>query len=93
VTKRWEFTVTGRGRFPLDMLRYDTCYPVGSDSVSRIEAKTIFERLSRANVEVRLRSDLKMPTVDRWKSFGWLVIDMAEVNDSTGRVKHLIPLN
>lgn len=68
------FTVTGRGSFPLDMLRWDQCYPQGPDDV--------------ANIDVGQRREIKLvhvgdrrhwePTKDRWASFNWVV---CRVND------------
>lgn len=68
------FVVAGRGVFPFDMLRYDRCWPAredqawvlgtGSDGVDReIELKRYV-----------LGRNKEVPTLDRWKSFGWQVV-------------------
>lgn len=69
-----QFEVQGRGPFPLDMLRYDRCFPA-SESDSHVigvthtpgyrdEAKTI--RLTMADPK-------RQPTAARWESFRWEV--------------------
>lgn len=65
------YTVSGRGRFPLDMLRYDSAWPASSTDSATISATLTVHRGSAA---VQLLSH-KSPTADRWTSFGWTVID------------------
>lgn len=67
----YAFTVEGRGQFPLDMLRYDACYPADSDTVSQIDAED--EPGKRRRVRLLTSRDTP-PTSDRWSSFGWRVI-------------------
>lgn len=76
-----EFVVTGRGRFPIDMLRYDCCVPAQLEDVSKIERSMDdgVQTASRPNQErsIRLRRyavGSALPTLDRWKSFGWEVV-------------------
>ena len=59
------YTVIGSGYFPVDMLRYDAAWPDSQEDAGRI---LDFE----ANREVKLRS-YRIPTIARWKSFGWQV--------------------
>lgn len=62
------FTVAGRGAFPLDMLRYDCCWPMTGDDVTNLDG-TIERR------EITLVSATpNSPTRGRWSSFGWPVI-------------------
>ena len=68
---KYTFTVSGRGVFPVDMLRYDQCCPVFPGDAAYI--LTTFKR------EVRLNSD-KYPTTDRWASFGWYV-DLSTIEE------------
>lgn len=68
--KMFEFMVEGQGHFPVDMLRYDACWPVTSEDVCRMPLGTI-RKLEI--VKVRMASH-RAPTVDRWASFGWRVI-------------------
>lgn len=72
----WTFEVRGTGPVPLDMLRYDGAFPSRQEDVNRIQET--FEAPSPATkaIEIptiRLRSTLHGPTVDRWRSFDWLV--------------------
>ena len=75
-----EFTVTGKGLFPVDMLRHDRCYPVGVEDSTAIEWSFNAERNRKTNPvrTVRLASERSAvadmhPCVGRWESFGWNV--------------------
>jgi hypothetical protein len=57
------YTVSGRGIFPADMLRYDNVRIVGADVPT--------ERLREAT-EFAIEGDGCTP--ERWRSFGWSVI-------------------
>lgn len=74
--KAFRFTVKGIGSFPLDMLRYDGCYPVNLESVLNIQ--TSFDpRARRARgepLEIELVSHKGPPTKGRWDSFMWRVV-------------------
>lgn len=68
-TTRYHYTVTGRGRFPFDMLRYDQAWPEdGGMSMGGGNGED-----SRERREQRLIG-LNPPTADRWASFGWYVV-------------------
>lgn len=76
MAKHWKFEVRGRGRFPVDMLRYDGAFPSRSEDARAVEET--FEVPSPAAKEIeiptiRLESAFHAPTVARWRSFGWLV--------------------
>lgn len=62
---RFEYIVTGRGSFPLDMLRYDACWPMSSSDVSKMDASA-----GRDPRSIAMRS-YTQPTLARWSSFGW----------------------
>lgn len=64
-----EFVVEGRGEFPLDMLRYDRCWPASIDDTLRIprDHLAIDRQIGLAG--------LKVPTAARWASFGWKVVE------------------
>ena len=71
------FSVNGSGYFPLDMLRYDACYPKGSDDVSRILA-SVDRELARPDgrrepiwLVHRGNERTWQPTFGRWSSFLW----------------------
>lgn len=62
----FEFTVRGKGDFPIDMLRYDQCWPKSESPDVPAMTRT---REERSLTLVGLCS----PTEDRWASFGWRV--------------------
>ena len=66
--KQYQFTVRGMGYFPFDMLRYDACYPGDMDAVSGLAEQCSLR-------EVLLLSS-KYPTIDRWRSFRWKVMEI-----------------
>lgn len=68
--KAFKFTVEGSGSFPLDMLRYDCCWPATSGDVAQMTAVTY-----NTKRKVELLSH-REPTKERWKSFIWPVVDM-----------------
>jgi hypothetical protein len=63
--KLYRFDTYGRGAFPFDMLRYDSCYPAGVISSGNLVVEDQDEMRT-----VSLYSTRK-PTVARWNSFGW----------------------
>lgn len=71
------FYVTGRGPFPVDMLRYDACWPE-TDAASTMIAESFTDnpkgQIDRYVVAL-VSNALYSPHVDRWASFGWLVIE------------------
>lgn len=64
-------------RFPLDMLRYDGCYPERSEDCNLIEDRVGYDRLHEQDGQAKIRlvrfveAQKCVPTVDRWRSFGW----------------------
>ncbi len=64
-----QFAVQGAGEFPLDMLRYDECYPVSPADVNAIAGE------KRRTVLLYTYAK-HMPTIDRWDSFNWLVVQI-----------------
>lgn len=66
------YTVVGWGEFPIDMLRYDSAFPADAHAVAAIAQRLHQERPLAEKVEVRLGSP-RLPTFDRWRSFGWTV--------------------
>lgn len=66
-----EFTVTGRGMFPFDMLRYDLCWPASQGDASIIIGSATHPNRGR---HINLKG-LKTPTAARWHSFGWKVVE------------------
>ena len=77
IHKKFQYVVEGGpyATFPIDMLRYDACYPANPAAVDGVAfdpgiRQMVGERKSR---QVTLRSD-REPTVGRWESFGWRVV-------------------
>jgi hypothetical protein len=65
--KRFHVVVEGSGSFPIDMLRYDKCWPsTESDSI------TITDEGLRS-VTLTYSGIVPQPTNGRWNSFGWMV--------------------
>ena len=65
------FTVKGRGRFPVDMLRYDRACPQTSADSRKIEDSV--RNRGYNGYTITLVTERKSVTVDRWASFGWSV--------------------
>ncbi len=67
----YNFTVTPGSEklfFPMDMLRYDCCWPRhGNDAHAIIDSH---DRDGRS-VAIQL-SSFQMPTIARWRSFSWI---------------------
>lgn len=56
--------------FPFDMLRYDSCWPKSQNDVARLSAIDGVQR------SVELETDERnAPTIERWESFSWRVVD------------------
>lgn len=62
---KFTLTVRGNGDFPVDMLRYDECWPSTTADAVKLGDTT------RRTVE--LLSD-RNPTRDRWDSFCWTLV-------------------
>lgn len=70
------FTVEGRGTFPVDMLRYDTCWPRSQEDTAKLERVSRRQHLRDDRpVRIALSSNGRPPTAARWASFGWKVIE------------------
>ena len=75
---RHEFQVRGTLAFPLDMLRYDECFPAVEGEMYEI-ANSLISSGSDTPLTIKLvHYDQRAkwePTVARWQSFGWWVVD------------------
>lgn len=72
-----QFTVTGHGVFPFDMLRYDRCFPATERDSHTVE-HTTRGRLATGEartVTLTMADPKRLPTEARWQSFGWTVVD------------------
>jgi hypothetical protein len=76
VEKRYvrELLVTGTGRFPFDMLRYDACYPKSEE-----DTRLMLGAGERQVKLIRVGHNTTVATYDRWRSYGW---DAAETPDA-----------
>ena len=70
--KTIQFSVMGRGAFPLDMLRYDCCWPTDQASVEIIRNSPNTDDLQQVDLSM---IDNHRPTLPRWNSYGWTVAD------------------
>lgn len=78
----FEFTVEGCGPFPIDMLRYDSCWPKSE----RYDSSNIAGAHDRGRRRVVLiTADDAAPTPDRWESFGWRYVGAGELRNSEHR--------
>jgi hypothetical protein len=68
----WFYSVQGSGSFPIDMLRYDRCWPAseGSDSAGIYYSHALGDNESRTVCLI----GIDQPTERRWESFGWKVL-------------------
>lgn len=61
-----------KATFPLDMLRYDSCFFASESDTRRIENADL-----RVDGEVKLKRYVEgkdsLPTDARWSSFGWVI--------------------
>lgn len=70
----FRITVRGTMRFPLDMLRYDACFPETGADVAAIAA-SLDRGVNETEVNLLHRTDDRKwtPTEGRWASFLWAV--------------------
>lgn len=81
IPERVVFAVRGAFPFPMDMLRYDACWParecdshaMGRTFHPETYAETVW--LERYGVGVSL-------TPDRWQSFGWRIVETERHRDA-----------
>lgn len=73
------FAVTGAGSFPVDMLRRDQCFPMGTedvDSITLLADDDPEAYFAPRTVHLgHVGSPRWTPTADRWNSFGWTVVE------------------
>lgn len=73
------FTVAGTGEFPLDMLRYDSCWParsedalaIGDSSYAKAEGRDLSKVWQIVLACKPGDNWSSVPTHGRWKSFTW----------------------
>ena len=73
---RHEIGIRWHGRFPIDMLRHDNCFPTDNEDADAIEdsiaepSMAIGRAPRLANVTTYSDSEESPWTVERWKTFG-----------------------
>lgn len=67
-----EFTVVGWGEFPIDMLRYDGCFPLTEKDTAAMAEQGTREVTLNKTLN-RHHATNWSPTAGRWESFGWVV--------------------
>ena len=76
------FTVSGKGYFPTDMLRYDRCSPLSeSDAADLFIERSDPDFRDTRNINLVRYTATKhaaLPTTARWASFGWDVTKTEE---------------
>ena len=82
-----KFRVKGQNTpFPLDMLRFDECWPATVEDSQRMSNSFGFRHGRRVRWELTLISNRQtVPTVDRWLSFAIEVIDDTDVESLAER--------
>ena len=94
-----QFTVLGRGVFPMDMLRYDGCYPkletdtacMVNDGLREVTLQRGLKELDHENYRPGDYGNPTVwsPTVGRWNSFGWAVLsDLSVDRFGAGALTH-----
>lgn len=59
----------GSSAFPLDMLRYDVCWPTSQEDVISI-SMSLDRAIPGEEYDISVTSEKKF-TLERWVSFGW----------------------
>jgi len=73
---RHRLEVSGTGRFPVDMLRYDACYPASSKDVEKLCATLYGDRPPRGPWTIEVASQVTAPwALERWTSFGCKMVE------------------
>jgi hypothetical protein len=76
----YKLVVRGRGSFPIDMLRYDGCWPYNETDSHLIQQDPYSEPKDERTVTLKTHGDRRWsPSVLRWKSFGWTVVKFEAV--------------
>ena len=77
------FIVAGTGPFPVDMLRFDQCWPQsGADAAAiALDTRDMHARESRRCVTLCTGRRFGA-TIRRWESFGWRVISHDEIGNA-----------
>jgi hypothetical protein len=82
---RQTFKVSGWGEFPLDMLRYDHCWPSSEtearSSLTMTHMNENFMQKRDVSLSRYVFNKKEAPTLGRWKSFGWNIVEGSLITD------------
>ena len=70
---------TGYGTFPMDMLRYDCCWPADTTSALNVGRIVETQGVRDEQPDITLLTWQTGITPDRWASFGWTVVSQERV--------------
>jgi len=76
------FEVRGTGAFPIDMLRYDNCWPASErDSMTIIRSFRLRGSGEAWSIHLMTAKGDRLlePEYNRWASFGWAVMEVQHV--------------
>jgi hypothetical protein len=79
---RRTFTVEGSGSFPIDMLRYDACWPQSERYDTPAIQQDPFSEPKKRRRVVLVTDNPSAPTVGRWESFTWKVVARCELRET-----------
>jgi hypothetical protein len=70
--RHWEIKATGRGVFPLDMLRYGQLHPLDAESVEAIREPARYNLRRTVRLGLLASNDAVLPgIIARFESFNW----------------------
>lgn len=78
--KRMVYRVSGAGQFPIDMLRYDACFPASERDSALIQQHDEFRQVHVARYWAKGMAEM---TDARWRSFGWQIEENTTVTPIT----------
>ena len=78
-TYAFRFAVEGRGAFPLDMLRYDRCFPRSETDANIAQDHENIRTVRKVELTALERPSYWQPCEGRWESFGWRVVAVERV--------------
>jgi hypothetical protein len=82
----------GSGRFPVDMLRYDACFPAEERESFQIETPCGLEGYTRprAIILARYKEQPGSWTPERWMSFGWSIRTFGILFDARAHAREVV---
>lgn len=87
IVYRHTYRVRGSGAFPVDMLRYDGSHPRREEDSGTIEARSPSAGAMLPGTSIGLERWAERtwrPCADRWRSFGWEVVEDSHQSSRIG---------